>query len=86
MAKTLHYNILFEVIIWEVKSKAKESMFWGIGAHDINAAVPGWEWKQLKGCVFWPPFLLPVPGGPKEARKRNPSIAYIPVCLLEFEV
>ena len=43
--------------------------------------LPGWEWKRLKGCVFSPPFLLPVLGGQKEARKRNLSIASIPVCL-----
>ena len=42
--------------------------------------LPWWEWKRLKGCVFSPPFLLPVLGGPKEARKRNLSIASIPVC------
>ena len=45
--------------------------------------VTGWEWKRLKGCVFSPPFLLPVLGGPKEARKRNLSIASIPVCLIQ---
>ena len=45
--------------------------------------VPGWEWKRLKGCVFSPPFLLPVLGGQKEVRKRYLSIASIPVCLLE---
>ena len=46
-----------------------------------NIGIPGWEWKRLKGCVFSPPFLLPVLGGPKEARKRNLSIVSIPVCL-----
>ena len=34
--------------------------------------------KRLKGCVFSPPSLAPVPG----ARKRNLSIGSIPVCLL----
>ena len=47
-------------------------------------AVPGWEWKRLKGCVFSPPFLLPVLGRPKEARKRSLSITSIPVCLQIF--
>ena len=28
MAKTFNYNTLYEDIIWEVKSKSKESMFW----------------------------------------------------------
>ena len=40
-------------------------------------SLPGWEWKRLMGCVFSPPVL----GGPKEARKRNLSIASIPLCL-----
>ena len=43
--------------------------------------LPGWEWKRLNGCVFSPSFLLPVPGRPKKARKRNHSIASITVCL-----
>ena len=49
-----------------------------------SCIIPGWEWKRLKGCIFSPPFLLPVLGGPKEARKCNLSIASIPVCLNLF--
>ena len=40
------------------------------------------EWKRLKGCVFSPPSLCPVPGRGREARKRNPSIASIPAPVL----
>ena len=44
--------------------------------------ITRWEGKRLKGCVFSPPSLAPVPG----ARKRNLSIGSIPVCLIDFEI
>ena len=28
----------------------------------LEVGVTGWEAKRLKGCVFMPPSLLPVPG------------------------
>ena len=43
----------------------------------FKVAVTRWEGKRLKGCVFLPPSLAPVPG----ARKRNLSIGSISVCL-----
>ena len=39
--------------------------------------VTRWEGKQLKGCVFSPPSLAPVPG----TRKRNLSIGSLPTAL-----
>ena len=44
--------------------------------------ITGREAKQLKGCVFSSPSLLPVPGRGKEARKRNLSIASNPVSVV----
>ena len=41
--------------------------------------VMRWGGKRLKGCIFSPPSLLPVPGRGKEARKHNLSIASNPV-------
>ena len=46
--------------------------------------VKGWEAQRLKGCIFSPPSLLPVPGGGKEARKQNLSIASNPVSVYIF--
>ena len=45
----------------------------------IKWILTGWEAKRLKGCIFSPPSLAPVPGGGKEARKLNLSIASNPV-------
>ena len=42
--------------------------------------------KRLKGCVFLPPSLLPVPGRLKEARKHNLSIAFNPISVCTFVV
>ena len=42
-------------------------------SRDINRR----EWIQLKGCVFSPPSLAPVPG----TRKRNLSIGSLPTAL-----
>ena len=36
------------------------------------------EWKRLKGCVFSPPSVCPIPARGREARQRNPSIDSIP--------
>ena len=47
--------------------------------HIIHSVFLGWEVMRLKGCVFLPPTLLPVPGGGKEARTCNLSIASNPV-------
>ena len=40
------------------------------------------EWKLLKGCIFSPPSVRPVPARGREARKRNPSITSIPTPVL----
>ena len=48
--------------------------------------LTGWEAKQLKGCVFSPPSLLPVPGRGKEVRKRNLSIASNPVSVTTYDI
>ena len=50
-------------------------------SHMVNA-LPRRDWKQLKGCVFSPPSLFPVPARGMEARKRNLSIASHPISLL----
>ena len=47
-----------------------------------NIELTGWEAKRLKGCIFSPPSLLPVPGRGKEARKHNLSIASNTVSVL----
>ena len=38
---------------------------------DFVTCLPRQGWKQLKGCVFSPPSLRPVPARGREARKRN---------------
>ena len=50
-----------------------------VDRYKLELCIKGWEAKRLKGCVFSPPSLLPVPGGGKEARKSNLSIASNPV-------
>ena len=51
--------------------------------HFFNSVlnITPWEWKRLKGWVFSPTLVRPVPGGPKEVRKPNPSNASLPGCL-----
>ena len=44
----------------------------------FNFVINRWEWKRLKGRVFSPPSVRPVPARGREARKWNPSIASIP--------
>ena len=44
-------------------------------------------WKRLKGCVFWPPSLCLLLARGREVRKRNLSIASLPIPLYyEMEV
>ena len=74
---------------WTVIPWESSHLYWWLEfpKTGIEPPLPRWECKRLKGCVFSPSFLLPVLGGPKEARKCNLSIASIPVCLLttQFE-
>ena len=48
---------------------------------NIFKYVPRRDWKRLKGCVFSPPSLCPVPARGREARKRKLSIASHPISL-----
>ena len=43
--------------------------------------LPRRGWKRLKGCVYLPPCLCPVPARGRKARKRNLSIASLPIPL-----
>ena len=46
-----------------------------------RAAVKGWEAKRLKGCVFSPPSLLPVPGRGNEANSAASTNGSFPTLL-----
>ena len=33
--------------------------------------ITGWEGRRLKGCIFLPPFLLPLPAGRREGGEKT---------------
>ena len=49
-----------------------------IGYCDYLGTINRREWKRLKGCVFSPPSVRPVPARGREQRRRNPSVTSIP--------
>ena len=76
---TPHFSYIVCVI--DGRRNITETRSRTVVAKHTSMTVPRWGWKRLKGCVFSPPSLCPVPARGREARKRNLSIASPPTPL-----